>query len=116
MKTLKDMKVGDTVIVRSHFRSAQVKVVRVGRINLYVEKEKWPFDIETGYSKDSHGRYHLLTLDEDAHLTSVSDAERRLQNFGIRLDHGFAAMTKEKILAIDEALRSLMDAANVGKK
>lgn len=106
MKTLRDLKVGDRVMITDvNRRGARAGVVsKAGRTLLHVggDFRTETFRIDTGRSNDGYGHRRAMTEDQYAQIQAVADARKRLADFGLESYGG--RMTPEKALAVDAAL------------
>lgn len=111
MKTIKDAKVGDRVLmVDVNARGAaprEVTVIKVGRVNLFIRVDAWnrddnrPFDRETGRVKDAYEHQTLWTPEEYALHAEAKLARTRLRDKGVNLE---SYLSDETVLAISAAL------------
>ena|SRR6185369_665697 len=107
MSCLKDVKAGDYVMWTSvNHKSRHALVASVGRKYIRIAGDHVGYDKETGRRNDNHGHEYLLTLEEHERRETLSQARQELHGFGVSIVYGEPA---EKVLAIHQALKPLMD-------
>lgn len=108
MKALKDLKVGDEVVIydANRRRPDRCRVRSVGRKYFYVNL-MWlkGFDRETGRMQGSGvGNVHAMTEEQEALRARLAVARRALQERGIKFDY---SAKPEVILACARAIEEL---------
>lgn len=108
-KELKDMVVGDRVIVVRYGNKAEVRTVeRVGRKYLHVGG--YSFYKETGTCTSGYGDPYLLTEEAHADKKKLADLARALVDvYDIKVEFGRMHQTPAAKLRVLEALKGILE-------
>jgi hypothetical protein len=107
MKTSKDLKPGDKVVVNGFRRSHTAVVEKVGRINIYLVGPKIAYDVNTGRAKDGYSSSWIETEEQHSFNQQVTAARAALSAFGVDVHR---TVPGEKVLAIFAALQPHLEA------
>lgn len=105
MKTLRDMRVGDEILIVDTFRKTSFPgiVSKVGTKLLYVKAwaQVTSWRIDNGVANDAYGDRRAMTHDQHREWRVTQEAKERLCRFGLVPD---ARMSDESILRVHDAL------------
>lgn len=115
MKTLKDLKVGDEVLVFAKGRvnlPDRLHVLKVGKELIHVGDKDHPivpvrkYRVADGFSNDKlhPDRSYIMTPEMHAYSRKVAHANGRIFKFGLSLAR---RMTNEEVLEIDRRLQDM---------
>lgn len=107
MKTLADLRVGDTVILKGYYQDEEAKVARIARKYFYVDLfgRELGFDRQTGRAADPDSRWMVaLTFDMRHAEVRISRARAALSEASVQV-HYLAA---DKVLPVYEALAPVL--------